>query len=518
MIHIQLDKIDPNPWQTRSAAPPEEYIQALAADIAANGLLQIPIGRPHPEDGKRVQLAFGHNRLAAYAHLANSFPGGSLLSAHALIPVEVRELTDEQMANFAWSENEKRRDVTAIERAHAIERRMTDFGWSNRQAAEALGIDHSTISNILRLLKLPEKLQTAIQEGKLSERAAQSILVLFDLPEFTETYYLPKRDILRSALGGASSDYLRDRVDQYLIQNGRNLSKAEFSLTHLFPEGRGVYCGTCSTCDKRLPNRNLCFDRQCFDEKTERVHLLYLANASLASGFSILDPEKAGNPSDIDTQYLETIKAAKCPNLVLAYGDTSYEAKRVPGFPKAHLVCEKRNQSCSCIKGLRANLAQPAQTIREVTYVPVDEEIPQDGGGDAEEVHQITTTISSADLEEAARQARKDKREAIERQGEIVKLVAARLVEALRADQVGVFYLIAHRHQYPPRDLPALEDLYNRIAHELTLQYLMPGSFENLTQMLEIVNRNLERLQIEPVGLGKTLAEVFGIEMESIND
>src|SRR3972149_9141015 len=89
---IPLDKVTANPWQTRRGDPDPVYIQSLAFDIAANGLLQIPIGRMLDDKGSPVgavqieahggevsyladnpgavgQLAFGHNRLAAYCWL-----------------------------------------------------------------------------------------------------------------------------------------------------------------------------------------------------------------------------------------------------------------------------------------------------------------------------------------------------------------------------------------------------------------------------------------------------------------
>src|SRR4030042_3627952 len=104
--HYDPKHIKNNPWQTRSREPDPAYIEELAQDIKKNGLLQVPMGRIISVNGAgMVQLAFGHNRLRAYLHL--NLP---------LMPVDVRVLTDEQMADFAWSENEKRRGGPAIER------------------------------------------------------------------------------------------------------------------------------------------------------------------------------------------------------------------------------------------------------------------------------------------------------------------------------------------------------------------------------------------------------------------
>ena len=500
---IELDCIYPNPWQTRIAEVDPEYIAGLAVDIARNGLLQTPIGRRRGDDEETVELAFGHNRLAAFVHLAADFP-----DTWGEMPVDIRELSDVQMAEFAWSENEKRRDVSPIERAKAIERRMADFGWGNREVELHLGVDHSTVSNILRLLKLPDYIQAAIQEGKVSERQAMAILVLFDLPEFKEIpYYNTQKQIIDRLFDGVSSDMLRKNVSDYLKFQGKDLLTAEFSHAEVFTENGRVYCGTCSACDKRLASRNLCFGRDCFDEKTKHRRMLYLASASVDSGYGILDPQKEGNPSDIPEHLIETIKETKCPNLVLAWGEAQDDGHKVKGYPKAHLVCEKRNQSCSCVKGLRANMdakrIEAAERRREMEYDLIPDphpNIPPEGGEDK---------VTSGGLEEAARQARRDARDALEKRAEVQTLVKKVLVDGLRDDHPGAFYLLAHRWGYMSPEIKDVEDSYQCLAHDMASQQILPASAESVKDLLETVNKKLEWLGLEPVRLEKTLAEVF---------
>src|SRR5512147_2516521 len=98
---IELAKIDPNPFQVRLTED-RPHVEALAEDIAANGLLQCPLGRAHPEQPERVQLAFGHSRLAAYVILASQHPE---VADWERLPVDVRDLTDRQMSDYAASEN-----------------------------------------------------------------------------------------------------------------------------------------------------------------------------------------------------------------------------------------------------------------------------------------------------------------------------------------------------------------------------------------------------------------------------
>src|SRR3990172_7368145 len=115
-----LENIESNPWQGRIGELNTEYIEELARDIAGNGLLQTPVGR---EIDNSVQLAFGHNRLAAFRWLSENTSGNlpsGLAGDFSKMPVDVRELSDEQMGSLAWSENERRRDLNPIERARAV--------------------------------------------------------------------------------------------------------------------------------------------------------------------------------------------------------------------------------------------------------------------------------------------------------------------------------------------------------------------------------------------------------------
>lgn len=200
-ILIPIERIIANPWQTRQGSVAEEYIKDLALDIARNGLLQTPVGRlvqdgkpldskPYggpgaalnDEPGSMVQLAFGHNRLAAFRWLFDLRNNSDIPGDFSRMAVELHnKLSDEQMADFAWSENEKRRELTPLERALAIEKRMQDFGWNQKEIAGRLGVSQPVVSNALRLLKLPAAMRAALSEGSLTERQAMALLPLFDL-------------------------------------------------------------------------------------------------------------------------------------------------------------------------------------------------------------------------------------------------------------------------------------------------------------------------------------------------
>jgi len=504
-----------NPWQTRSREPDATYIQELAQDINTNGLLQVPIGRLISVDGEeRVQLAFGHNRLRAYIWLQNNEIGWSRM------PVDVRELTNEQMADFAWSENEKRRDHTAIERAMAIQKRINDFGWSNRVCAEHLGINHSTLSNILRLLKLPENIQDEILQGKLSERQAEAMLPIFDVPASMDrnfgfwSYRFGLDHISINTLSeivikqGWSSDVIREVVDEYFKRFGKDLKEAEFKLDQLLPEGKDIYCGLCKTCDKHMASRNLCFDQRCFKAKTEYIHQEYLLKASAASGYPLDDVEKGGYPSalpDYDKETRDRIIASKCPSLVLIY---QKNAEDVEGYPNARLVCTKRNNSCSCIKGLSVLASQGSLPPREfrpmisegtgevMIEVKPGEEITSDEG-EKIDLMQTPTAISSDELEEAARQARRGKMAVEKQKEEIQRKLAKHLLQAIEMLKPGAFYIGIHRDRYPSKSNLELGKIFKYLANE-GARVLMPIGADNIDQEMKWINESLKRLDLEP--------------------
>lgn len=246
-INIPVSSIDDSPFQDRLSYD-AAYINELAESIRQSGLLQPPIGRI-VEDGKpvegfdqlaldstsyitkllkrgcRVQIAFGHNRLRAMQVLG-----------FETMPIDLRQLTDEEMSAHTWSENARRKDLNALEEARAIERRMDRFGWTQERVAQHLGLNRSTVANKLRLLNLPPEGQTALADGHLSERQAIAILPAFALlesePEFCaglsrDAYAYPPHPeaILKEALSGRDSAHLRERVGR--LRDGLKRHKEE---------------------------------------------------------------------------------------------------------------------------------------------------------------------------------------------------------------------------------------------------------------------------------------------------
>ncbi len=219
IVDVRLDLIDDNPFQTRMQVP-HEHIGNLASDIRANGLKQKPQGRPVNDDGQlipfkpgcRIQLAFGHNRHKSYYLLNGMYEG-----EYETLPIEIVDYNDEQMAITAWSENETRKQLNPVERATAIQKMMETFQWTHQQVAEKIRMERSTVTNLLRLLKLPENLLANLAEGVITQRQAMALLPFFvDLTTDEQDGLLLSADFSEfmelARNGQIDSDTIRTRV------------------------------------------------------------------------------------------------------------------------------------------------------------------------------------------------------------------------------------------------------------------------------------------------------------------
>ena len=187
---ISIDQIDRNPYQTRSRVH-EEQLAELAASITANGVVQPILVRPLA-DG-RFQLIAGERRWRA-----------SQLAGKATIPAILRQVSDEQAMEITIVENLQRADLNPMEQARAFERLSREFHMTQEQMATRTGKDRASVSNFLRLLRLPATVQAKVESGDLSfghartllafehaeemEKAAQRIIGLSLSVRQTETY------------------------------------------------------------------------------------------------------------------------------------------------------------------------------------------------------------------------------------------------------------------------------------------------------------------------------------------
>lgn len=163
MVTVELARVTDNPWQPRVSLDPEQ-VKEIADSIREIGLLQPPLVRPWAEGW---QVAFGHYRVAALR-----------LLGYDTVELEERMLADSEMAIIALTENRKRKNVTPIEEYRAWQRALEIEGMTVTGLGTAIGLDRSTVSNNLRLLKLPQWVLQHVDAGDMSAHTAREFLCL----------------------------------------------------------------------------------------------------------------------------------------------------------------------------------------------------------------------------------------------------------------------------------------------------------------------------------------------------
>lgn len=159
-VTIPIKLITDNPYQPRRISGQE--VSELTASIREHGVLQPLIVRKY---GKAYQLVVGSRRLKA-----------AQLAGLAEVPVVVRKATDHEMLALALVENLQRSDLNPVEAALAYKRLVDEFGMTQGKVARVIGKDRSTVANTMRLLSLPRKARTLLEQGKITEGHARALL------------------------------------------------------------------------------------------------------------------------------------------------------------------------------------------------------------------------------------------------------------------------------------------------------------------------------------------------------
>jgi ParB family chromosome partitioning protein len=160
---LPIDAIYPNPMQPRVVFQAER-LEELAISIRANGIIQPLIVRRHQG---QYQLIAGERRWRA-----------AKLAGLREVPVVLQEVADPLLMELALIENIQREDLNAIETAHAYERLGRELGLSQEEIGRRTGKDRTSITNALRLLKLPAEVQLLVAEHRLSMGHARAVLGL----------------------------------------------------------------------------------------------------------------------------------------------------------------------------------------------------------------------------------------------------------------------------------------------------------------------------------------------------
>jgi len=162
-ILLDIGAIHPNPYQPRKNFDPEK-IEELAVSLRSSGIIQ-PLVVRKGSDG--YELIAGERRLRA-----------AIKAGLREVPVIIKNVSDDQVLKLSLIENLQRENLNPVEEAEAYYRLIEDFKFLQEAVGEAVGKNRSTITNALRLLKLPEEIKKDLSLGKISSGHARAILVL----------------------------------------------------------------------------------------------------------------------------------------------------------------------------------------------------------------------------------------------------------------------------------------------------------------------------------------------------
>lgn len=164
LVEVDIDLIDPNPEQPRSVFT-EAKLEELTQSIKENGLVQPILLRRTP--GGRYQIVAGERRWRATQR-------AGLQRVSAI----VKEVDDGKLLEIALIENIQRQELNAIEEAAAYQRLMNSLGLTQEEVAKRVGKDRSSVANYIRLLKLPNSVQSLLVDEQISMGHARALLGL----------------------------------------------------------------------------------------------------------------------------------------------------------------------------------------------------------------------------------------------------------------------------------------------------------------------------------------------------
>jgi ParB family transcriptional regulator, chromosome partitioning protein len=160
---LDLDLLTPNPYQPRQGFS-ETKLEELAQSIRVHGFVQPIVVR---RDGDHFQIIAGERRWRAAQRLG-------LLK----VPVVIKRISDEELMESSLIENIQRENLNPIEEASAYHRLAHEFHLTQEEVAQRTGKDRTTITNLLRLLKLPKDIQQLVLDEKLTMGHARALLAL----------------------------------------------------------------------------------------------------------------------------------------------------------------------------------------------------------------------------------------------------------------------------------------------------------------------------------------------------
>lgn len=193
---VSVDAISPNPRQPRQTQD-QDALQELADSIREHGLIQPLIVTAAPPDqqaaGVQYQLIAGERRWAA-----------ARLAGLTVVPVIIKEATPQQSLEIALVENIQRADLNPLEEALAYQQLIEEFGLKQEEVAARVGKSRVTVTNVVRLLRLPNEVKAALLESRITEGHARALLAA----ENSETMIQLLKVVIRRGLNVRQTEEL----------------------------------------------------------------------------------------------------------------------------------------------------------------------------------------------------------------------------------------------------------------------------------------------------------------------
>lgn len=167
--HIRISQIQVNPYQPRTEFDTEALLE-LSESIKLQGLIQPITVRKLGVNNSHYQLISGERRLRA-----------SKLAGLLEIPAYVRTANDQQMLEMALIENIQREDLNALEVAFSFQRMLEELNLKQEELGDRVSKNRSTVTNYLRLLKLPPTIQASVRDNRISMGHAKALLAVEDV-------------------------------------------------------------------------------------------------------------------------------------------------------------------------------------------------------------------------------------------------------------------------------------------------------------------------------------------------
>ena len=355
---IPVERLRANPYQRRTIAiaDADPSLIELSSDIALHSIHQPLVVRPDPGEPGCYQIAAGHRRHAA-----------ARLAGLSTVPCIVRPLDDRQMLDVVFSENYHRADISPIDRAHLIQE-YVDAGLTHQQIADRLSLSRPTVSNALRLLKLPDYVQASIISGAISQRQADALLPLTTLPE-ANIKRLSEWDslghIVKMAKDGVSSDSVRERVN-ISINNATRALHDHWS-NYNFQDLDGIVTARCTDCVQVIRNagQTRCLGLPCWDRKSSAWQAI--ENAELVAKTGVLFLPEVIDYREYDVLYspqrslLELPEPPAPPTIQPVCNNL--RLRRAPYTNNFEYVCyhpDKKN--CACLAAIERTAATTGKT------------------------------------------------------------------------------------------------------------------------------------------------------------